>query len=162
LFESCLPMLSKKCQYALHALIYIVEHEASDRLTIQEIADKKNIPKKFLEGILVDLKNAGIVGSKKGKFGGYYMMKKPENVTVLEVIRLIDGAVAMLPCVSLNFYESCGRCDDEATCRVNKLFSAVRDETLKILSGNTLADLQKIGGLGKKQSKKLLLKKASA
>jgi Rrf2 family protein len=154
-------MLSKKCQYALHALIYIVEHEDSDRMTIQEIADKKNIPKKFLEGILVDLKNAGIVGSKKGKFGGYYMMKKPENVSVLEIIRLIDGAVAMLPCVSLNFYESCGRCDDEATCRVNKLFSAVRDETLKILSGNTLADLQKIGGLGKKQSKKLLLKKAS-
>jgi Rrf2 family protein len=130
-------------------------------MTIQEIADKKNIPKKFLEGILVDLKNAGIVGSKKGKFGGYYMMKKPEDVSVLEIIRLIDGAVAMLPCVSLNFYESCGRCDDEATCRVNKLFSAVRDETLKILSGNTLADLQKIGGLGKKQSKQLLLKKAS-
>ena len=154
-------MLSKKCQYALHALIYIVEHEDSDRLTIQEIADKKNIPKKFLEGILVDLKNAGIVGSKKGKFGGYYMMKRPENVSVLEIIRLIDGAVAMLPCVSLNFYESCGRCDDEATCRVNKLFSAVRDETLKILSGNTLADLQKIGGLGKKQSKKAVLKKAS-
>jgi Rrf2 family protein len=154
-------MLSKKCQYALHALIYIVEHENSDRMTIQEIADKKNIPKKFLEGILVDLKNAGIVGSKKGKFGGYYMMKKPEDVSVLEIIRLIDGAVAMLPCVSLNFYESCGRCDDEATCRVNKLFSAVRDETLKILSGNTLADLQKIGGLGKKQSKQLLLKKTS-
>jgi Rrf2 family protein len=154
-------MLSKKCQYALHALIYIVEHEDSERLTIQEIADKKNIPKKFLEGILVDLKNAGIVGSKKGKFGGYYMMKKPENVSVLEIIRLIDGAVAMLPCVSLNFYESCGRCEDEATCRVNKLFSAVRDETLKILSGNTLADLQRIGGLGKKQSKKALLKKAS-
>ena len=154
-------MLSKKCQYALHALIYIVEHEDSDRLTIQEIADKKNIPKKFLEGILVDLKNAGIVGSKKGKFGGYYMMKRPESVSVLEIIRLIDGAVAMLPCVSLNFYESCGRCDDEATCRVNKLFSAVRDETLKILSGNTLADLQKIGGLGKKQSRKAVLKKAS-
>lgn len=137
-------MLSKKCQYALHALIYIVEHEEPDRLTIQKIADTKNIPKKFLEGILVDLKNAGIVGSRKGKFGGYYMMKRPEAVTVLEIIRLIDGAVAMLPCVSLNFYESCGRCEDEATCRVNKLFSAVRDETLKILSGNTLADMQRV------------------
>lgn len=89
------------------------------------------------------------------------MMKRPESVSVLEIIRLIDGAVAMLPCVSLNFYESCGRCDDEATCRVNKLFSAVRDETLKILSGNTLADLQKVGGMGKKEAKKVLLKKAS-
>jgi Rrf2 family protein len=151
-------MLSKKCQYALHALIYIVEHEDSDRLTIQEIADKKNIPKKFLEGILVDLKNAGIVGSKKGKFGGYYMMKKPEDVSVLEIIRLIDGAVAMLPCVSLNFYESCGRCEDEATCRVNKLFSAVRDETLKILSGNTLADMQRIPGTLIKKPKKIIAK----
>lgn len=153
-------MLSKKCQYALHALIYIVEHEDSDRLTIQEIADKKNIPKKFLEGILVDLKNAGIVGSKKGKFGGYYMMKRPENVSVLEIIRLIDGAVAMLPCVSLNFYESCGRCEDETTCRVNKLFSAVRDETLKILSGNTLADMQRINLPSAKPAKKVVLKKS--
>lgn len=135
-------MLSKKCQYALHALLYITENEKSERLTIQEIAEKKNIPRKFLEAILVDLKTGGIVDSKKGKFGGYYLRRKPEDVSILEVIRLIDGAVAMLPCVSLNFYESCGRCEDEATCNINKLFSQVRDETLKILSGTTLADLQ--------------------
>lgn len=135
-------MLSKKCQYALHALLYITEKENSERLTIHEIAERKNIPRKFLEAILVDLKLGGIVDSKKGKFGGYYMKRKPEDVNILEIIRLIDGAVAMLPCVSLNFYETCGRCEDEATCNINKLFSAVRDETLKILSGTTLADLQ--------------------
>ncbi len=154
-------MLSKKCQYALHSLIYIVEHQDSDRITIQEIADQKNIPKKFLEGILVDLKNAGIVGSRKGKFGGYYLKRKPEEVSVLEIVRLIDGAVAMLPCVSLNFYESCGRCEDEATCRVNKLFSAVRDETLKILSGATLEDLRRIpipGAALKKAKKRDVIK----
>jgi Rrf2 family protein len=137
-------MLSKKCQYALHALLYMVEHEQMDRLTIQQIADQKNIPKKFLETILMDLKTAGVLGSKKGKMGGYYFKKKPADVSVLEVIRLMDGAVAMLPCVSLNFYESCGRCDDETTCSINKLFSSVRDETLKILSSHSLADLRNL------------------
>jgi Rrf2 family protein len=148
-------MLSKKCQYALHALLYLVEREESERLTIQEIADKKNIPKKFLETILMDLKTAGVLGSKKGKLGGYYFKRKPADVSVLEVIRLMDGAVAMLPCVSLNFYESCGRCDDETTCSINKLFSSVRDETLKILSSHSLADLQRLSLLPMALSHKL-------
>lgn len=137
-------MLSKKCQYALHALLYMVEHEQMERLTIQEIADRKNIPKKFLETILMDLKTAGVLGSKKGKMGGYYFKRKPADVSVLEVVRLVDGAVAMLPCVSLNFYESCGRCEDETTCSVKKLFSSVRDETLKILSSHSLSDLRNL------------------
>lgn len=147
-------MLSKKCQYALHALLYITENDGTQRMTIQHIADTKNIPKKFLESILLDLKNAGIVTSKKGQYGGYYMQRKPSDVSVLEVIRLIDGAVAMLPCVSLNFYESCGRCDDEQTCSINRLFSRVRDETLKILSANTLEDLKKLSVPSKRKSKK--------
>jgi len=137
-------MLSKKCQYALHALLFLAHHEDSDRVTIQAIAEKKNIPKKFLENILMDLKNGGILGSKKGKFGGYYLKRKASEVNVLEVIRLIDGAVAMLPCVSLNYYQSCGRCEDEANCSINKLFSSVRDETLKILSGCSLENLNKM------------------
>jgi Rrf2 family protein len=148
-------MLSKKCQYALHALLYLVEREESDRLTIQEIADKKNIPKKFLETILMDLKTAGVLGSKKGKLGGYYFKRKPADVSVLEVIRLMDGAIAMLPCVSLNFYESCGRCENETTCSINKLFSSVRDETLKILSSHSLADLQHLSLLPAAISHKL-------
>jgi len=137
-------MLSKKCQYALHALLYMVEREPTDRMTIQGIAEGKNIPKKFLEVILYDLQKAGILGSKKGKFGGYYLKRDPVEVSVLEVVRLMDGAVAMLPCVSLNFYKSCGRCEDETTCGINKLFSAVRDETLKILSATTLAELRRL------------------
>lgn len=133
-------MLSKKCQYALHALIYLGEHQKG--LTfISEIAASKKIPKKFLEAILLDLKNTSILGSKKGKGGGYYLKKRPEEISVLHVVRAIDGAVAMLPCVSLNFYERCGLCDDERTCTINHLFSKVRDETLKILSKSTLADL---------------------
>jgi Rrf2 family protein len=136
-------MLSKKCQYALHALIYLGEHQNSGLIFISEIAQSKKIPKKFLEAILLDLKNTNILGSKKGKGGGYYLKKKPEEITILQVVRAIDGAVAMLPCVSLNFYESCGLCENEAQCTINHLFSQVRDETLKILSKNTLADLIK-------------------
>lgn len=135
-------MLSKKCQYALHALIYLGEHP-SGLSFISQIAVSKKIPKKFLEAILLDLKNTSILGSKKGKGGGYYLKKKPEEISILQVVRAIDGAVAMLPCVSLNFYETCGLCEYEKTCTINHLFSQVRDQTLKILSQNTLADLIK-------------------
>ncbi|HTE33849.1 MAG TPA: Rrf2 family transcriptional regulator [Chryseolinea sp.] len=134
-------MLSKKCQYALHALIYLADLKDDSSVTIGEIAKAKAIPKKFLEAILLDLKNAGILGSKKGKSGGYYLIKHADQIPIIEVIRHIDGAVAMLPCVSLNFYDSCGMCADEHTCRINHLFGQVRDATLKILSHNTIADL---------------------
>ena len=134
-------MLSRKCQYALHALIYLADVDEGSSVTIGEIAIKKSIPKKFLEAILLDLKNAGILGSKKGKSGGYYLIKKSDQISIIEVIRHIDGAVAMLPCVSLNFYDSCGMCDNEKTCRINHLFGQVRDATLKILTTNSIADL---------------------
>lgn len=134
-------MLSKKCQYALHALIYLANQEEGTTVTIGEVATVKNIPKKFLETILLDLKNAGILASRKGKSGGYYFLKKPKQISIIEVVRLIDGAVAMLPCVSLNFYDSCGMCEDEHTCRINHLFGQVRDATLKILTTNSIADL---------------------
>lgn len=137
-------MLSKKCQYAIHALIYLAENQDKETLLIQEISDGKNIPKKFLEAILLELKKAGMLSSKKGKGGGYYLLQPPEKIKVLDVVRLFDGAVAMLPCVSLNFYESCGFCENEKKCTINLLFKQVRDATLKILSGNTIADLAKV------------------
>jgi Rrf2 family protein len=150
-------MLSKKCQYALHALLYLAEQDGVEVVTIQAIAEKKNIPKKFLEIILSELKQGGILASRKGKMGGYYLRKKAEDISVLEVIRLIDGAVAMLPCVSLYFYQSCGRCEDEHNCNINKLFSAVRDRTLEVLSSSSLADLiSKNYGKAKAQKKIVL------
>lgn len=136
-------MLSKKCQYALHALIYLAEHDGGAAVTIGEIATEKKIPKKFLEAILLDLRKAGVLGSKKGKSGGYFLLKKPDEISIIEVIRHVDGAVAMLPCVSLNFYDSCGMCADEKTCAINHLFGQVRDATLKILYSNSVADLAK-------------------
>lgn len=136
-------MLSKKCQYALHALIHLAKLEEGGSTTINAIAVARNIPKKFLETILLDLKKAGVLSSKKGKSGGYYLLKKADQISIIEVVRLIDGAVAMLPCVSLNYYSSCGMCEDEETCSINRIFGQVRDETLKILSTNTISDLAK-------------------
>jgi Rrf2 family protein len=136
-------MLSMKCQYALHALVYIAEADPNTLVNIREIAVKKNIPKKFLENILMELKMGGFIASKKGKWGGYHLNKPAEEIQILQVIRVIDGAVAMLPCVSLNFYQSCGRCEDEANCSINRVFSMVRDQTLQILSTHTLKDLVK-------------------
>jgi Rrf2 family protein len=136
-------MLSKKCKYAIHALIYLAERYQEGPVHIQEIADRQHIPKKFLEAILLELKNAQVLHSKKGKGGGYYLYKKPEDVNLMEIIRLMDGAIAMLPCVSLNYYEPCEECRDEKTCGIRDSFAGVRDETLRILSESTLDKIVK-------------------
>jgi Rrf2 family protein len=134
-------MLSKKCKYAIHALVYLAERYQKGPVHIQEIADSQRIPKKFLEAILLELRNAKILLSKKGKGGGYYLYKKPEDVNLIDIIRLMDGAIAMLPCVSLHYYERCEECTNEVTCGIRKTFIGVRDETLKILSESTLAKI---------------------
>ncbi|MBZ0244904.1 MAG: Rrf2 family transcriptional regulator [Cyclobacteriaceae bacterium] len=131
-------MLSKKCKYAIHALVYLARRYQQGPVHIHEIADREKIPKKFLEAILLELRKAKILQSKKGKGGGYYLLKKPEEVNLMEIIRLMDGAIAMLPCVSLNYYESCEECKDEEACSIRIAFVGVRDETLRILAGSTL------------------------
>ena len=136
-------MLSKKCKYAIHALVYLAERYQQGPVHIQEIAEEQKIPKKFLEAILLELRNAQILHSKKGKGGGYYLYKKPEEVSLKEVIRLMDGAIAMLPCVSLNYYEACEECVDEKTCGIRDSFIGVREETLRILSESTLDKIMK-------------------
>jgi len=132
-------MLSKKCKYAIHALVYLGERYQQGPVHIQEIAEKQHIPKKFLEAILLELRNAKILLSKKGKGGGYYLYKHPDDVNLMDIIRLMDGAIAMLPCVSLNYYESCEECHEEKTCGIREAFIGVRDETLRILSESTLS-----------------------
>jgi Rrf2 family protein len=136
-------MLSKKCKYAIHALVYLAERFQQGPVHIQEIASAQKIPKKFLEAILLELRNAKVLHSKKGKGGGYYLYKKPEDVNLIEIIRLMDGAIAMLPCVSLHYYEACDECLDEKTCGIRDAFLGVRDQTLKILSESTLDKIVK-------------------
>jgi Rrf2 family protein len=107
---------------------------------IADIAERKKIPLKFLESILLELKKAGILNSKKGKGGGYYFNTEPTTISLASVMRLIEGPIALLPCVSLNFYEKCGDCN-EKKCGLNKIMAKVRDKTLSILENQTIADL---------------------
>src|ERR1700748_312124 len=118
-------MLSKKTQYAFQALMYLAEKEKGEPVLIAEIAKKKKIPLKFLENILLELKKAGILDSKKGKGGGYFFNEHPSKVPLSKVLRLIDGPIALLPCVSLNFYEKCKNCD-EKNCGLNEAMIEVR------------------------------------
>lgn len=143
-------MLSKKCKYAIHALVYLAERHGQGPVQIGEIADQQKIPKKFLEAILLELRNGRILNSKKGKGGGYYLQRNPEEINLTEVIRLTNGPIALLPCVSLNFYESCEECVNEKNCTIRTTFLTIRDETLKILSESSLAALVKKQKKGRK------------
>jgi Rrf2 family protein len=136
-------MLSKKTQYALQALSYMVEKHTDEPILIAEIARQKNIPIKFLENILLELRKAGFLESKKGKHGGYFFAQAPEKIKLSSIFRIIEGPIALLPCVSLNFYEKCADCN-EKKCGINKVMAAVRDNTLAILDNKTVADLSAI------------------
>jgi Rrf2 family protein len=134
-------MLSKKTKYALNALVYLAKNIHTEPILISEIAEKEHIPKKFLEAILLDLKNAGILNSKKGKGGGYYLLRPPGEVNLADVIRLFDGAIGLLPCVTHKYYERCDECQDENICGIRDVFQEVRNQTVKILKDNSLQDL---------------------
>ena len=116
-------------------------------MQISKIASEEHIPKKFLEQILLDLRNAGLLYSKKGAGGGYGLVKDPAEIFVVQVLRLTGGPVALLPCVSLNFYQKCDECSNEATCGVRDVFLEVRNATLKILSETSIADVIRREGL---------------
>ena len=133
-------MLSKKTQYALKALGFLAGKYGEGPVLISDISIIKKIPIKFLETILLELKQAGILDSKKGKGGGYYLIDSPHKTTLAQAIRLVGGPIALMPCVSLNFYEKCADCD-EATCGLNKAMLLTRDATLRILEKQTLAVL---------------------
>ncbi|MDO4225592.1 MAG: Rrf2 family transcriptional regulator, partial [Bergeyella zoohelcum] len=130
-------MLSKKSQYAFKALTYLIEKEQDKPVAISEISEQKKIPLKFLEVILLELKKADILDSKKGKGGGYFFKQKPSEISLAKIIRLVNGPIAMLPCVSLNFYSKCENCTEDH-CGLNDVMAEVRDATLAILEKKTL------------------------
>ena len=135
-------MLSKKCKYAIHALVHM-GHRPEEKFLIKDISETCNIPKKFLEAILLELNRAGILGSKKGKGGGYFLRLKPKEVNLADVVRLFDGAIALVPCATFKYYERCAECKDEVTCSIRHAFLNIRNETVKMLKQNTLEDLVK-------------------
>ncbi len=133
-------MLSKKSQYAFQALGFLAERYQQGPVLISEISQKRKIPLKFLENILLELKKEGLLESKKGKGGGYFLASDPAKVKVASIIRLLDGPIAMLPCVSLYFYERCKNCN-EKSCGLHDMMLQVRDATLRILENRSLIDL---------------------
>jgi Rrf2 family protein len=136
-------MLSRKSKYALKALLVLTEEYGKDALLIADIAEREKIPKRFLELILLELKNHGILRSKKGKGGGYALNKPPSAISVGQVLRMLEGTLAPLPCVSKTSYERCEECKDERTCGIRILMKDVRDTTAGILDSTTLADVAK-------------------
>ncbi|MCG8577087.1 MAG: Rrf2 family transcriptional regulator [Flavobacteriales bacterium] len=134
-------MLSKKTQYAFRALSYLGKQDTKKPVLISEIAREANVPKKFLETILLDLKKIGILNSKMGKGGGYYLLRNSEEITLAEIIRMFNGPIALLPCVSLNYYEPCDECKNGSGCGLNGVMSEVRDVTLNILENKSVRDI---------------------
>lgn len=134
-------MLSKKTKYAIKALVMLGKHIAEPPMQIARIAEEENIPKKFLEQILLDLRNAGYLYSKKGAGGGYSLNKDPQDIYLVDILRITDGPIAMVPCASIKFYHKCDECNDELTCGIRKAFIEVRDASLKVLSETSIANI---------------------
>ena len=134
-------MLSRKSKYGLKALLALAQEAGRGPVLISELADRDAIPKKFLEAILLELKHHGMVDSRKGKGGGYFLRRQPEEITFGAVIRVLEGPLAAVPCVSQTAYMKCAECVDETTCGVRVAMKEVRDATAKILDNTTLADI---------------------
>ncbi|MBK8198282.1 MAG: Rrf2 family transcriptional regulator [Acidobacteria bacterium] len=133
-------MISQKSKYALRALMALADRSGDAPMLIGEIAAQEVIPRKFLEQILLDLKHQGLVVSRRGKAGGYILLRRPETITFGEVLRLMDGPLAPLPCLSRMAYRRCGDCASEQACRIRKVFAEVAEATRAILDTTTLAD----------------------
>jgi Rrf2 family protein len=133
-------MISQKAKYALRALVALAKQPAGQPVFIGDIAESQKIPKKFLEQILLDLKHQGLVASRRGKAGGYGLLRPADTISFGEVLRIIDGPIAPLPCLSKIAYRKCTDCQDEASCEVRRVFAQVADATRGVLDRTTIAD----------------------
>ncbi|MES2388375.1 MAG: Rrf2 family transcriptional regulator [Bacteroidota bacterium] len=134
-------MLSKKTKYALNALLHLARKPEAGPCLTAEIAAAERIPQKFLENILLTLRNAGILQSRKGRGGGYSLLKQPSEVPLADVMRLFQGPIAMIKCVSRNYYERCEECRDEQVCGIRNVMQEVHAHTLMVLENTTLQQL---------------------
>ena len=136
-------MLSRRAKYGVKALLVLAREAGKGPVLVSELAVRDAIPKKFLEAILLDLNRHGLVQSKKGKGGGYFLRRAPEEITFGEIIRALEGPLALVPCVSQTAYAKCADCVDERTCGVRLAMQQVRDATAQILDNTTLADINR-------------------
>lgn len=136
-------ILSKKTRYAIVALTRLAREFGNGPMQIREIAEEEKIPQSFLENILLELKKIGILGSILGKSGGYYLLKKPEDVNLADVVRHFEGTISLMYCVSEKSYRPCEFCKDETSCEIRKVFKEIRDTTFGILTRTTMDQLIK-------------------
>ncbi|HMP89166.1 MAG TPA: Rrf2 family transcriptional regulator [Kiritimatiellia bacterium] len=134
-------MLTKKTKYALRALVYLAENQANGPVLIAKLAADEKMPRKFLERILLELNNEGILQSKKGKGGGYFLHKRTNEIKVGDVVRLMDGPLAPVSCVSKTAYARCKDCGSESSCKIRGVMKEARDAIAEILDGTSLADM---------------------
>lgn len=134
-------MLTQRSRYALRAMLFFAEQPLDGSpVPMNRVAAEANVPRKFLELILADLREAGFLVSTRGKMGGYRLTRSAEQISLGEIIRVIEGPLALVPCVSRTAYRPCNDCKDEAACAIRKAMARVRDETARILDGTSLAD----------------------
>ena len=136
-------MISRKAKYGLKALLMLAREHDKGPILVSDIAKREAIPQKFLGLILLELKRRGLLQSRKGRGGGYFLAKNPESITLGQIIRFIDGPIALVPCVSQFAYMKCDDCQDEETCGIRIVMKQVRDVMGEILDGTTLADVIK-------------------
>lgn len=139
-------MLTNKGKYGLKALGHLSTLKEGDLAMVGDIATTNNIPKKFLDAILSELRNAGFVYSRKGKYGGYYLARPADEIMIGHVVRVLDGPLAPIPCASKTRYQPCADCDVE-TCRVRHLMLDVRNAIAEVLDNTSLSGMQAIGGV---------------
>ncbi|MGE4278854.1 MAG: Rrf2 family transcriptional regulator [Magnetospirillum sp.] len=137
-------MLSSKAKYGLKAMVYLARNGADGSVLIADIAEAESIPKKFLDAILLELKNRGLLSSKKGKGGGYTLAKSAQSIMVGDIVRVLDGPLAPVQCVSRTAYRRCDDCRDENACAVRAVMGDVRDAIAAILDNTTLADMARM------------------
>ena len=131
-------MISQKTRYALRALLYLVELGKGAPVQLAAIAETQQVPRKYLELIMLDLKKAGLVTSTRGPKGGYLLARDPDDISFGEIVRVMEGPIALVPCASVNFYARCGDCHDEATCAIRRAFAMVREQSATLLEGISL------------------------
>jgi Rrf2 family protein len=133
--------LSKKTRYAMIALIKLAKEYGNGPVLISDIAESEQIPQRFLENILLELKKMGVLGSRLGKTGGYFLIKKPEEVSLDEIVRHFEGSIAMLYCISEKSYQPCEFCKKEENCKIRHVFKEIRDNTVSVLKKTTIDQL---------------------
>jgi Rrf2 family protein len=133
-------MLTSRTKYGLKAMLYLTEHYAEGGVRGIDIAESEGIPKKFLDLIMLELKEHGLITSRKGRQGGYRLARQPQDITMAQVVRILEGPLAPAPCASRTAYRPCPECPDVRTCRLRVIMSEVRDAISGVLDSETLAD----------------------